>query len=469
MNNPASFRVTLLGAAGDVTGSAYLVEIPTARVLVDFGLFQGSRECEAQNILPPQLDVSRLDAVVLTHAHLDHTGRLPLLARAGYAGPIYGTPATLDLTALVLRDAAKVQLADTERQRRHHPERAAEIEPLYGLEDVEAVLALLRPVTYAEPHPVAPGVVARFIEAGHMLGSTSIQLELQAAAQPPKRVVFSGDLGPRGAPILRDYATFQHADLVFLESTYGDRDHRPFHETTHEFQEIMRQAITRRAKVLVPTFAIGRAQVMLTILAAMFRAGQLPPVPIFLDSPMAIEATRIFREHPELFDEELTALISERPLEDDLKTLRLSATADDSRQINDTPGPCVVLAGSGMCNAGRILHHLRHNLDRPDTAVVIVGYQGYGTLGRRLVDGEREVRIFGEFVPVRARVHTLGGFSAHAGQTDLLRWFAAVAPARPQVALTHGEDRSREPLAKLIRQRHGLPVRLPRLGDTLTL
>jgi metallo-beta-lactamase family protein len=201
----------------------------------------------------------------------------------------------------------------------------------------------------------------------------------------------------------------------------------------------------------------------------MFRAKQLPPVPIFLDSPMAIEATRIFREHPELFDEEMTALISEQPLEADLKTLTLSQSADDSRRINDAPGPCVVLAGSGMCNAGRILHHLRHNLASPDTAVVIVGYQGHGTLGRRLVDREREVRIFGEFIPVRAQVHTLGGFSAHAGQTELLKWFAAVAPSRPKVVLTHGEDRGREPLATLIRERHGLEPILPLLGDVITV
>lgn len=466
MSSSAQIKVTLHGAAGDVTGSAYLVETGAARVLVDFGMFQGSRECEAQNVLPAGIDVGRLDAVVLTHAHLDHTGRLPLLAKAGYTGPIYGTPATNQLTALVLRDAAKVQLADLERRRRHQQEPDPEVQPLYLLEHVEAVLGLLRPVPYVEPVTVAPGVRARFLEAGHMLGSTSIQLEIEAAGQL-KRIVFSGDLGPKGAPILRDYEPFKHADLLFLESTYGDRDHRPFGETINQFREIMEGAIARKAKVLVPTFAIGRAQVMLTILATMFREKKLPPVPIFLDSPMAIEATRILRGHPELFDDEMTAFITAKPLEADLKTLQLTETADESRRINDTPGPCVVLAGSGMCTAGRILHHLRHNLPSPDTAVVIVGYQGYGTVGRRLVDGEREVRIFGEMIPVRARVHTLGGFSAHAGQTDLLKWFAEVAPSKPRVALTHGEDRSREPLRRLIQQRHGLDPVLPYLGDAL--
>jgi metallo-beta-lactamase family protein len=466
MSLPSQIKITLLGAAGDVTGSSYLVETGTARVLVDFGLFQGGRECEAQNVLPEGLDVAHLDAVVLTHAHLDHTGRLPLLAKAGYTGPIYGTPATNRLTALVLRDSAKVQLADFDRRRRHQPELPADSEPLYLLEHVEAVLQLLRPVPYVEPVPVAQGVQARFVEAGHMLGSTSIQLEIERLG-PPKRIVFSGDLGPKGAPILRDYEPFQHADLVFLESTYGDRDHRPFDETIREFTQIMQSAIIRKAKVLVPTFAIGRAQVMLTILASMFRDQRLPPIPVFLDSPMAIEATRIFTGHPELFDEEMSAMISERPLAADLRTLQLTETAEESRKINETPGPCVVLAGSGMCNAGRILHHLRHNLSSPDTAVVIIGYQGFGTIGRRLVDGDREIRIFGETIPVRARIHTLGGFSAHAGQTDLLQWFSAVAPSQPRVALIHGEDRSRAPLAQLIRKRHGLEPVLPFLGDTL--
>jgi metallo-beta-lactamase family protein len=461
-------RVTLLGAAGDVTGSAYLVETGSARVLVDFGLFQGSRECEERNVLPPQLEAPALDAVLLTHAHLDHTGRLPLLAKASYHGPIYGTPATNQLAALVLRDAAKVQLADLERKRRHNPAAAETLEPLYTSEEAEDILGRMQPVPYAEPVQVAPGVNARLVEAGHMLGSTSIQLEISTPAGI-RRIVFSGDLGPKGAPILRDFEPFRHADLVFLESTYGDRDHRPFPKTLEQFEAIMQQAIARRAKVLVPTFAIGRAQVILTILAAMFRSGRLRPVPVFLDSPMAIEATRIFQDHPELFDDEMTAMISKRPLEEDLKTLTLSASAQDSRKINDLPGPLVVLAGSGMCNAGRILHHLKHNLANPDTSVVIVGYQGVGTVGRRLVDGEKEVRIFGEFIPVRAQVHTLGGFSAHAGQTDLLSWFEAVAGDRPKVVLTHGEDRSRKPLAQTLRQRFGVQPILPLLGEVVSL
>jgi metallo-beta-lactamase family protein len=466
MSNQGTVKVTCLGASGEVTGSAYLVETGEARVLVDFGLFQGSRECEDCNVVPPQLNPGALDAVVLTHAHLDHTGRLPLLAKAGYRGPVHATPATIKLTGLVLRDSAKLMAGDVERRNRHRLPNEPELQPLYSVADSEALLSLLRPVAYTEPVPVAKGVKAIYVEAGHMLGSASIQLLVESGGQT-KRLVFSGDLGPKGAPILKDFETFRTADLVFLESTYGDRNHRPFAETTAEFGRIMREAVATKAKVLVPTFAIGRAQVILTILAWMFRRGTLAPLPVYLDSPMAIEATRILTEHPELFDDELTAMIAERPLREDLRTLQATATAEDSRRINDAPGPCVVLAGSGMCNGGRILHHLRHNLEKPETAVVIVGYQGEGTLGRRLVDGAMEVRIFGEMIPVRAKVHTLGGFSAHAGQSDLLKWFSAVAPAKPKVALTHGEDRARSELAKRIRQLHGLDPVLPLLGNVI--
>jgi metallo-beta-lactamase family protein len=282
-----------------------------------------------------------------------------------------------------------------------------------------------------------------------------------------KRVVFSGDLGPKGALILKDFEPFQHADLVFLESTYGDHDHRPFRETVDEFVRIVKDAVHKRGKILVPTFAVGRAQLLTGLLAWMFRTGKVKPFPIFLDSPMAIEATNIYARHRELFDEGMTKFISERPLRADLKTMKLCATAQDSMRINDQPGPCLVMAGAGMCNAGRILHHLKENLWKPDTHVMIVGYQGEGSLGRRLVNGEKFVNIHGNKIAVRAAVHTLGGFSAHAGQTDLLTWFSAIAPCKPRVVLTHGEDDPRRALADAIRKRFKLPSTLPAMGDVI--
>jgi metallo-beta-lactamase family protein len=284
-----------------------------------------------------------------------------------------------------------------------------------------------------------------------------------------RRVVFSGDLGPRSAPILKEFEPFKQADMVFLESTYGDHDHRPFNETVDEFVAIVKDAVANRGKILVPTFAVGRAQLLTGLLGWMFRNKKVQPFPIFLDSPMAIEATNIYSRHRELFDEAMIKFISERPLQADLKTMKLCPTAQDSMQINDVPGPCLVMAGAGMCNAGRILHHLKQNLWKPETHVLIVGYQSHESLGRRLVEGEKQVSIHGEKIAVKAQVHTLGGFSAHAGQTDLLRWFSAIAPSRPRVILTHGEDGPRETLAKKVQQQFKLSSKLPNMGDVIEL
>jgi metallo-beta-lactamase family protein len=462
-------KITIVGAAGgEVTGSAYYVQTRKASVLVDCGLFQGGRKAEALN-RPPTSAKQRLDAVLLTHAHLDHTGRLPLLAKRGHDAPVFATPATIEMTALILRDSARIQAGDAERRNRKR-QRAGEPsqEPLYTPEHAEAIIEHLKPVPYQQPVTVAEGIQAVWAESGHMLGSASIQLQVEEDGRQ-KQVVFSGDLGPRTAPILREFEPFRQADLVFLESTYGDHDHRPFTETVKEFVRIVKDAVERGGKVLVPTFAVGRAQLLTSLLAEMFRKRQVRPFPIFLDSPMAIEATNIYVRHQELFDEAMTKFIAERPLRADLKTMKLCVTAQDSMKINDQPGPCLVMAGAGMCNAGRILHHLKQNLWKPETHVLIVGYQSHESLGRRLVEGADVVSIHGEKVAVKAQVHTLGGFSAHAGQTDLLTWFNAIAPSKPRVVLTHGEDPPRAALAKKIQQRFRLPSRLPRMGEVISL
>jgi len=463
-------KITVLGAGGgEVTGSCYLVETAQARVLVDCGLFQGTEGAGGLNRPPLGANSSKLDAVVLTHSHLDHVGRLPLLEQTGFTGPIFATPATIEMTGLILRDAAKIQAQDAERHNRKHLRPGEKpIEPLYTMEETEAILRRLRPVPYDEPSPVAPGLRACFAEAGHMLGSASIKLFIDDG-KAERKVVFSGDLGPKGAPILRDYETFSETDAVFLESTYGDRDHRPYNETVEQFTEIVKQAVAQKGKVLVPTFAVGRAQLLTLLLAEIFRRKIIEPFPVFLDSPMAIEASRIYARHPELYDDDMVAYLKEGPLEKDLSTMTMSATADDSIRINSCPGPCFIMAGAGMCTAGRILHHLRHNLGNPQAHVLIVGYQAIGSLGRRLVDGAKHVTIFGEQVFVRAQVHTLGGFSAHAGQTDLLKWFETIAPVKPRVFLTHGENGPRKALASLISARHGLTPVLPDLGEVIEL
>src|SRR6516162_8859841 len=387
-------KITIHGAGGgEVTGSAYLVQTPEANVLVDLGLFQGRQKLENYNHLPKKGAFDHLDAVVLTHAHLDHTGRLPLLTRAGYQGPIYATPATIDIADLILRDSAHLQQSDVERQNRRR-ERLGQtpIEPLYVQEDVERLRPLYRPIGYDQPTTLAAGISVRVVEAGHMLGSVSIEMTVEEEGKKTV-VIFSGDLGPRGAPLHRDAVPFKQADVVFMESTYGDRDHRSLEETAIETREVVKKAVEGGGKILVPVFAVGRTQLLLYLLAGAFQRGTLPPFPIYIDSPMAIEATKIYGKHTELFDEEAQAMQASGELRENLETAQFCPTADDSRALNRVPGPCLIMAGAGMCTGGRILHHFRHNLSLPGTTVLMVGYQRHRSLGRMIVDGKQAVTI----------------------------------------------------------------------------
>ncbi|HEU4434233.1 MAG TPA: MBL fold metallo-hydrolase [Pyrinomonadaceae bacterium] len=462
-------RIRFLGAAGDVTGSAYQVVTKDASILVDCGFFQGRREEGAKNRRKAQIEGAKLDAVVLTHGHLDHIGRLPLLTRNGYKGPIFGTRATLDLARLVLKDSHGIQKQDLKREnQRRARKKQPPLEPLFEEADVRKLGPLASPVKYNQGFAVAPGIEARLVDAGHVIGSSSVELTVSENGHK-KVVVFSGDLGPRGAPLLNDPEPFTDADAVIMESTYGNRNHRSLHETAMEGREIIERAIQNKARIIVPVFAIGRTQLLLYLLGGAFKNKTLPPFPIYIDSPMAIEATTIYRRNNELFDSEALAMVQSGELRCSLATAQPCANPGESRALNSVKGPCLIMAGSGMCTGGRIMHHLRHNLPIPETAVLIVGFQSPGTTGRKLVDGAKSLMMFGEEVPVRASIHTMGGFSAHADQKGLLDWFEVMAPSRPRTIITHGEDRARQALSSLIGQRFGVKTECPALDDVIEI
>jgi metallo-beta-lactamase family protein len=461
-------KITLLGAAGgEVTGSAYLLQTNTANIMVDCGLFQGSRKLENSNRLPTAAAMKQLHAVVLTHAHLDHTGRLPLLTRFDYQGPIYATSATMALAELILKDSAYLQGEDAKRQNRRRAEAGKPpIEPLYTQKEVDRLHPLYRPLRYDHPTEVAPGVSVRAVEAGHILGSASLELSVEDGGRK-KVLVFSGDIGPRGAPLHRDPVPFKRADLVFMESTYGDKEHPSLAETAIAAREAVKETIEQRGRVLVPVFAVGRSQLLLYLLAGAFKRRTLTPFPIFLDSPMAIRATDIYRRNAELFDEEAIAMRRSGDLSTHLRTVKICQKAADSMALSRKPGPWMVLAGAGMCTGGRILNHLQNHLPDPTTLLLMVGYQSRGSVGRALSDGAKEVRIAGRKVPVRAKTHLLGGLSGHAGQSDLLNWFGSLASSRPRVILTHGEDVPRKALRARIQERFGIAAEMPGYRDVI--
>ena len=461
--------LTFLGASGEVTGSCYLLRTDRARVLIDCGMFQGSATADLKNRRPLGVDPASLDAVVLSHAHIDHSGRLPLLTKSGFRVKIFCTPPTIALTELLLKDAAHLQSEEADRMNRRRQRRGGPTAtPLFDEQDVPPLIKRLTGVPYAKDVEIAPGVRLTFHDAGHILGSASLTLTVSERGRT-QTVVFSGDLGERNTVLLNDPEKLPRADVVVLESTYGDRDHRDLNETVAQFKQIIVNSAHSRGKVLVPAFALGRTQTLIYYLAQMHREGSLGNAPVYIDSPMAIAATRLYHSHSNLFDDAARELLrtGNNPLT--LPQLRLSTSAEESRAINALSGNAIIIAGSGMCTGGRILHHLRHNLWKPETTVIIAGFQAEGSLGRRLVNREKVVKIYGEPILVRAKIETLGGFSAHAGQTTLVDWFASLAASKPRVFLTHGEQAPRQALAAALGARFGARPELPMLGDHFDL
>lgn len=454
-------QVHFHGAVGEVTGSMHRIEAAGKRLLLDCGLVQGSPEAEARNAAPFPFDPASLDALVLSHAHIDHIGRVPLLVARGFRGPIFATAATAALMPVMLLDSASLAEADAERANRQLRPGEPKVVPLYGRDDVEVAMRQVRPLEYDARTQVLPGVEVAFREAGHILGSAVVELWADE-----RKLVFSGDLGPRGAPILRDPAVVTEADLVMMESTYGDRDHRDRGGTVQELGGIFDQAWGDRGNVLVPAFAVGRTQELLYWFARHWEQWQLARWRIFLDSPMAAKVVAVYERFGHLFDAQGRETMRGMPHPFRLPNLHVTSSPAESMAINRLESGAIVIAGSGMCNGGRIVHHLKQNLGRRHAHVVFIGYQAEGTLGRRLVDGARWVRIHGRDFHVNAQRHTVGGLSAHAGQGGLIEWYGHFE-GHPPLALVHGEERAREALAGEIGERFGTRAVLARPGTVL--
>ena len=457
-------QLEFFGAAAEVTGSCHILHVGDKKVLLDCGLIQGGRKDEARNADPFPFDAAQIDAVVLSHAHLDHCGRLPLLVKRGFRGPIFAQEASCELATILLADAAHLEERDAEYQSRKTGKR---VKPLYTLAEGEQVVRQMRGVKYRQDFEVVSGVRVRFRDAGHILGSCAVEVWVEHHGKR-KKLVFSGDLGQYDTPILRDPEPIDQADAVLMESTYGGRRHRDRDQTIAELGDILTSARSREGNILVPAFAIGRSQEILYQLGKHYEEWDLGRFRIFLDSPMAIEVSRVYWEYPHLYDQEATRLRRENGGMPLLPNLVLSRGVEESIGINRMRSGALVIAGSGMCNGGRIVHHLKHNLEREETQILITGYQAQGSLGRRLVDGAESVRIHGKDVRVRAAIHTIGGLSAHGDQDDLARWYECLAN-RPPVYLVHGEVGAQEDFRTYLGKRSGAEVHLPKPGDRLDL
>ena len=454
-------RVHFHGAAGEVTGSMHQVEAASLNVLLDCGMIQGSREAEARNVAAFPFEPSKVDALVISHAHIDHIGRVPLLVKRGFSGPIYAQGATAELMPIMLLDAASLAENDAERANLHRDAGEPEILPLYSRDDVEAAMRQVKPLPYDTRTTILPGIDIAFRDAGHILGSSIVELWGDG-----RKLVFSGDLGPKGTPILRDPQTVTEADLVLMESTYGDRNHKDRAETVSELGAIFDAAWRDKGNVCIPAFAVGRSQELLYWFAKHWDDWQLSRWQIFLDSPMAAKVVGVYDRHEELFDAEAQQVWQQKPNPFQLPNLHITQSREESMAINRLESGAIIIAGSGMANGGRILHHFMQNIGRRQAHIVFVGYQAEGTLGRRLVNGAPWARIHGRDFRVNAKVHTVGGLSAHADQRGLMEWYAGFEH-HPPLVLVHGEDRAREALAGEIGARDGTTVQLARPGMSL--
>src|SRR5882672_9047254 len=461
-------KITFWGAAQTVTGSMHHLEVNGKNYLLDCGLYQGRRKDAENRNRDLPFPARSIDAVVLSHAHIDHSGNLPTLVRNGFGGPIYTTPPTIDLCGAMLLDTAHIQESDAKfvnkRSERRHRNGQETVQPLYTMEDAEKTLPLLRPVKYHMPQQVGDSFTYQAYDAGHMLGSSSVVLGVDG-----ERLIFSGDIGRVNLPILRDPEAMPKADYLIMESTYGDRLHKDQGLVADRLADVINRTAARGGKIIVPAFAVGRTQQLVLVLHELSNQGRIPRIPLFVDSPLAVNVTEAFRKNSDYFDAETQVYLRDGGDPFGFRMLTYIREASESKKLNDLRGPLLVISASGMCEAGRILHHLRNNIEDPRNTVLITGFQGENTLGRKLVEKWPEVNIFGEPMRVRAEVASLLELSGHADQRELLEWLAPIAPRLKKIFLVHGEPPAQQALAKLIGERYRIEAVIPERGASFSL
>ena len=469
-------KLTFWGAAQTVTGSMHLLTLNGSRYLLDCGLYQGHRkEARERNATIP-FPAGSIAAVLISHAHIDHTGNLPTLVKCGFTGPIVASPATTDLCKYMLADSAHLQEKDALfMAKRNHRRRSLGdldtpdiVEPLYSVEDAERTLPLFQSAAMGQPREIGPGLAYRSYEAGHMLGSTAMVLHLNENGRE-RTLAFSGDVGRKYLPITKDPEPLPPCDYLIVESTYGDRLHKPAEAVVGKLADAVNRTLKRGGRLIAPAFAVGRTQELVLLLHQLIDAERIPEFPIFIDSPLAVNTTEVFRKHEELFDDEALAMLSRDGDPFAFKNLRYVREVAESKALNDLRMPCMIISASGMCEAGRILHHLRNGLSNPKNTILITGFMAEYTLGRKLVDKWPEVPIFGEPVPVRAEIVKLNELSGHADQHELLDWIAPIAPGLKRVFVVHGEPPAQAVLAREITARFKVPVTIPARGESVEL
>jgi metallo-beta-lactamase family protein len=464
-------NLTFMGAARGVTGSRYLIDTNNTTLLVDCGLYQ-EREFQYRNWEPFHCSPEKLEAVFLTHAHLDHSGLLPKLVNEGFRGRVYCTPATADITKIILIDAAHLQEEDAAYKKKRHIREGRKGKypeiPLYTVADAEATFPLFTTVEYNRTIDIGHGIEATFFDAGHVLGSSMIKLRI-SQGEEKRSIVFSGDIGRWNRPMLHDPSLFQMTDYIVMESTYGDREHERTGDISGDLADIVKTAFAAGGNIIVPSFALQRSQDILYYLNILQMEKRIPPLTVYLDSPMAIKITEVYKRYSELFDQDMKELIRQHRSPFDFPGLKMVETVEESKALNDIKGTIMIIAGAGMCTGGRIKHHLANNISRPECTIIFVGYQAAGTLGRQILDGAKSVRIHGQPYPVRARIAQIQGFSAHADRNDLLKWLSKLSVNPKRIFITHGETKSAEEFSKFLSEKTGYNTSVPNYGTTVRL